>query len=99
MGKGFPTHGKKVWERIPHPRGILRISHPRQEGLLEDDHLAGGGVIACGEVVEIYTACDLLAELVSAVPVDCFCSALVDCGELVSNVDVADDAPAAVIDG
>ena len=99
---GFPALMgcvKKGGKGISHPRGILRISCPRQEGLLEDDHLAGGGVIACGEVVEIYTACDLLAELVSAVPVDCFCSALVDCGELVSNVDVADDAPAAVIDG
>ena len=88
----FAPTGRRVGKGFPTHGGC-------QEGLLEDDHLAGGGVIACGEVVEIYTACDLLAELVSAVPVDCFCSALVDCGELVSNVDVADDAPAALIDG
>ena len=99
-GKGI-SHppGEEGCERDFPPTGGFPAHGVCQEGLLEDDHLAGGGVIACGEVVEIYTACDLLAELVSAVPVDCFCSALVDCGELVSNVDVADDAPAALIDG
>ena len=59
--------------------------------LLDNQHFPGGGIITCGQVIEVHTACHLFTQSVSAIPVDRLRPTLVDRGNLMPNIERADN--------
>ena len=89
----------------PCERSPLATNHLRDfarqllnSQLSQDDHPSCTGEIFSGEHVKVYAVCHLLAELVSAIPVDSSVCALVEPRDPMSNFQHAYHTPAPVKD-
>ena len=49
---------------LPRLRGLVGVT------LLEDQHFSCGGIVACGQMVEVDPTCYFLTDLISAIPIN-----------------------------
>ena len=67
--------------------------------LLQNQHLSCGRKIVYEQVVEVHAACHLFTELVSAIPVDCFCFRFVYRCRFIPHIYASDNPPGCIVDG
>ena len=82
-----------------HPAFPLFFPFSPNTFLLDDEHLPRGGIVPCGQVIEVHTTCYLFTELVTTIPVDCFRPRFVRRCGFITHIYASHNPSGCIVDG